>query len=409
MKVSCLNAPSYWQIHLSYSYFSVDDKDILVFNDVLDESESGAVRPEPPLNGENSLKPPERNRPARTGSPSENSPLKSEQIGPRKPSMECCGFGLGAVVLVTSTVVMAIALSLGLVITIRVGVKQVPPTGAVVSPYKACSDAGLDILKEVDSTSADAVVAMTLCVGVVRAESSGLGGDGFAMYLDHRVAEHGVFSARSCSGDNVTPLSNAVANSPTGFDTFKHHGWSVATPTQLALLYNLHAKKGKKPWTTLFEPAIKVAQEGFQLTPETRMSSYNFNIFFYQIPIFLDTILSSPLFDLSQFKAKMPTIAAFYMNGDSLKNVNETIKRPDLAQLLQQIRDNTTSLKYFQEGTPALNIQKAIAGRLDQGQQSLFSTFNLSAQHEKCLANFTMATPFSASFNSKFRQNFLPF
>ena len=104
----------------------------------------------------------------------------------------------------------------------------------------------------------------------------------------------------------------------------------------------------------------------------------------------------------------MPTIAAFYMNGDSLKNVNETIKRPDLAQLLQQIRDNTTSLKYFQEGTPALNIQKAIAGRLDQGQQSLFSTFNLSAQHEKCLANFTMATPFSASFNSKFRQNFLP-
>ena len=55
---------------------------------------------------------------------------------------------------------------------------------AVSTDAKECTVVGFAILKEKGGNAVDAAVAIALCLGVVHAESSGIGGGGFAVVRD---------------------------------------------------------------------------------------------------------------------------------------------------------------------------------------------------------------------------------
>jgi gamma-glutamyltranspeptidase len=59
-------------------------------------------------------------------------------------------------------------------------------------------------------------------------------------------------------------------------------GKAVATPGEISGLWELHMGRGNLEWATLFEPAIKLAREGFKITPEVSeyLEDENFNFLY---------------------------------------------------------------------------------------------------------------------------------
>ncbi len=53
---------------------------------------------------------------------------------------------------------------------------------------------------------------------------------------------------------------------PIKFETAVKSGLSIGTPGLVRLLEHTHKKHGKLPWAKLFEPAIKLADEGFKVS-----------------------------------------------------------------------------------------------------------------------------------------------
>jgi len=138
---------------------------------------------------------------------------------------------------------------------------------AVVSAAQPlASEAGREILQK-GGSAADAAIATMLALTVVEPQSSGIGGGGFLVYqpakgklatIDGREKAPAVASPKQFLGDDGKPLPFAVA--ATG-------GRSVGVPGNLALAAEAHKKWGKLPWATLFEPAIRLADQGFAVSP----------------------------------------------------------------------------------------------------------------------------------------------
>jgi gamma-glutamyltranspeptidase/glutathione hydrolase len=133
------------------------------------------------------------------------------------------------------------------------------------NPYAA--DAGLEVLRA-GGSAVDAAVAVQLVLGLVEPQSSGLGGGGFLLHWsarEQRVRSYdGRERAPAAARENrfvepsgrTTPFFEAVVS-----------GRSIGVPGLLRLLELAHARHGRLPWTRLFDPAIRLAEAGFALSP----------------------------------------------------------------------------------------------------------------------------------------------
>lgn len=133
------------------------------------------------------------------------------------------------------------------------------------NPYAA--DAGLEILRA-GGTAVDAAVAVQLVLGLVEPQSSGLGGGGFLLHWSAREQR-----VRSYDGRETAPAAAREDRfvEPSGrttpfFDAVVS-GRSIGVPGLLRLLELAHARHGRLPWARLFEPAIRLADAGFAMSP----------------------------------------------------------------------------------------------------------------------------------------------
>ncbi len=78
----------------------------------------------------------------------------------------------------------------------------------------------------------------------------------------------GTFDGRETAPANATPewFLDKNGQLPSFMDSVRS-GLSVGVPGNIALAAKAHAAHGKLPWATLFEPAIKLAREGFEMNP----------------------------------------------------------------------------------------------------------------------------------------------
>ncbi|XP_057768386.1 glutathione hydrolase 3-like isoform X2 [Salvia miltiorrhiza] len=124
-----------------------------------------------------------------------------------------------------------------------------------------CSEIGVMMLEK-DGHAVDAAVATALCLGVVSPMSSGIGGGAFmvvrsssshiALAIDMRE------TAPAAASQNMYEY-NAEAKSEGVL--------SMGVPGEIAGLHAAWLRFGKLPWKTLFEPAIRLAKEGFIVSP----------------------------------------------------------------------------------------------------------------------------------------------
>jgi gamma-glutamyltranspeptidase/glutathione hydrolase len=135
---------------------------------------------------------------------------------------------------------------------------------STANPY--ASQAGRQMLAA-GGSAADAAIAAQLVLGLVEPQSSGLGGGAFLVHWQRGARELASYDGRETAPAAARPDRFLEDGKPMPFDTAVHSGLSIGTPGLVRLLEAVHKKHGKLPWARLFEPAIALAADGFEISP----------------------------------------------------------------------------------------------------------------------------------------------
>jgi gamma-glutamyltranspeptidase/glutathione hydrolase len=216
----------------------------------------------------------------------------------------------------------------------------------LVAAHPLAVEAGIGILQR-GGTAIDAAVAVQMVLNLVEPQSSGIGGGGFILHYsaagsklvayDGRETAPGAARADRFIGTDGRPLEflDAVVG-----------GRAVGAPGVLRALELAHARYGKLPWAELFQPAIRLASEGFRLSPR------------------LHGLLSSvrlPARD--QFMRRM-----YYQDDDTPKPVGTFLKNTALADTLRIIAAQGAGA--FYEGEIARDIVRKVKNAPNPGDLS---------------------------------------
>lgn len=136
----------------------------------------------------------------------------------------------------------------------------------VVSAHPLATEAGLAVLRS-GGSAADALVAVQTVLGLVEPQSSGLGGGAFLLWYDSATRTVTTFDGRETAPASATPdLFRTPQGKPLGFFEAVVGGRSVGVPGVPALLETVHRRYGQRPWAGLFDPAIRLAEDGFEVS-----------------------------------------------------------------------------------------------------------------------------------------------
>ncbi len=210
--------------------------------------------------------------------------------------------------------------------------------GVVSSADPRASAAGQEILRA-GGSAADAMMAMMLALTVVEPQSSGIGGGGFFLYHDAKTGRIATVDGREKAPASARPeLFLGAEGKPLPFIQAFPGGKSVGVPGNVRLMERVHARWGKLPWGKLFQPAIKLAEEGYTVSIPTAT--------------LLRTV--APLWK------DFPEARAIYWDGDKPKVAGATVKNPALAALLRRIAKG--GARSFYTGQTARSITAAVGG-----------------------------------------------
>jgi gamma-glutamyltranspeptidase / glutathione hydrolase len=209
--------------------------------------------------------------------------------------------------------------------------------GVVSSADPRATEAGREILRAGGSAS-DAAMAMLLTLTVVEPQSSGIGGGGFLIHHNGASGAVETIDGRETAPSAALPTRFVGADGkPMGFVQAFVGGLSVGVPGNMALMADAHKKWGKVRWAKLFGPAIRLAENGYVVTPA----------------------LANRLNGLAKIWADFPAAQAIYWEGGKPKAVGATIKNPALAAFLKQLAKG--GAKAFYAGQNAKEIIRATA------------------------------------------------
>ncbi len=149
--------------------------------------------------------------------------------------------------------------------------ESAPPAHArshmIAAAHPLAAAAGLKIL-EAGGSAADALVAVQATLGLVEPLSSGLGGGGFLVWHDGETGEILPIDGRETAPAAAKPeLFLDESGKPLEFFDAVVGGRSVGVPGIVRLLQVIHERSGRLPWERLFDDAIELAENGFEVSP----------------------------------------------------------------------------------------------------------------------------------------------
>ena len=137
----------------------------------------------------------------------------------------------------------------------------------VVAANPIAAEAGLAVLRD-GGSAADALVVVQTVLGLVEPQSSGIGGGGFLVWYDGATGTVTTIDGRETAPQSAAPdLFLGADGKPLAFFDAVVGGRSVGTPGIVRLMERIHADHGRKPWADLFEPAARLAERGFAVSP----------------------------------------------------------------------------------------------------------------------------------------------
>jgi gamma-glutamyltranspeptidase/glutathione hydrolase len=139
--------------------------------------------------------------------------------------------------------------------------------GVVSAADPRAAAAGIEILKAGGSAT-DAAIAVQLVLNVVEPQNSGLGGGSFFVLHDGKSGAFQTIDGRETAPAAATPNWFLGADGrPLPFSQIGSGGRSAGVPGALRVMALSHKRYGKLPWARLFEPAIRLARNGFVVSP----------------------------------------------------------------------------------------------------------------------------------------------
>lgn len=209
---------------------------------------------------------------------------------------------------------------------------------AAANPLAAA--AGRDILRAGGSTT-DAAIAIQLVLNLVEPQSSGIGGGAFLVHWDEVARKVTTLDGRETAPAAAKPDRFLKDGRPMPFREAVIGGRSVGVPGTLKLLEEAHRRWGKLPWADLVAPALRLAEDGFAISPR------------------LNGLLAGDK-DLP----KNPRAAAyFYAPDGSPKAVGTILKSPAFAETLHAIAARGADALY--KGPIAEDIVATVAEHPD--------------------------------------------
>ncbi|PYH96885.1 gamma-glutamyltranspeptidase [Aspergillus ellipticus CBS 707.79] len=193
--------------------------------------------------------------------------------------------------------------------------------GAAASESAICSRHGTDIIT-MGGNAADAMVATMLCVGVVGMYHSGIGGGGFMLVK----APEGSFEFIDFRETAPAAAFEEMFNNNT--EAAVSGGLASGVPGELRGLEYLHNKYGSLPWSTVVQPAIQTAREGFPVGPD------------------LVRYMESAVGSGEDFLSKDPNWALDFAPNGTRLGLGDTITRKRYADTLETIANQGADAFY---------------------------------------------------------------
>jgi len=140
---------------------------------------------------------------------------------------------------------------------------------SVVTANPLATHAACEVLRD-GGTAADALVTAQTVLGLVEPQSSGVGGGGFLLYYDAAADSVQAYDGREVAPAAATEnylrwISDTDRTEPR--PDARASGRSIGVPGIVRLLQDVHAEHGKTGWRELFDPAVTLADDGFDVSP----------------------------------------------------------------------------------------------------------------------------------------------
>jgi gamma-glutamyltranspeptidase/glutathione hydrolase len=229
---------------------------------------------------------------------------------------------------------------------------------AAANPLAA--QAGREILAA-GGSAVDAAIAVQLVLNLVEPQSSGIGGGAFMVFwdgttmttLDGRETAPAAAKPERFLGPDGKPMKfyDAVVG-----------GRSVGVPGTLRLLETAHKNWGKLPWQQVIEPAARLAEEGFAISPR------------------LNGLLTQ-----EKYLQNDPVARAYFYEADGKpKAVGTILKNPAFARTLRTVAEKGADAFYI--GEIAQDIVTTVTGHpTNPGDMSLEDLKGYRVQERKAL------------------------
>src|SRR5258708_14992995 len=225
----------------------------------------------------------------------------------------------------------------------------------VVAAHPLAARAGYDAIRQ-GGSAVDAAIATELVLSLVEPQSSGIGGGGFLLHYAAREAKLETYDGRETAPAGATPGRFLGADGrPLDWPDAVVSGRSVGVPGLLRLLELAHRRHGKLPWAKLFEPAIKLAQEGFPISPR------------------LSALVAADRFLPLDASARR----YFFLPDGKAKPAGTLLKNPEYAAVLKRVSLGGASVFYSveiaREIAAAVRTHKRARGDLVEGDFSAYA------------------------------------
>ncbi len=227
----------------------------------------------------------------------------------------------------------------------------------VVTADPRATESGSRILAA-GGSAVDAAIAVQMVLNLVEPQSSGIGGGAFMLHWDQKQRQIDSYDGRETAPATATPdLFLNSDGSPMKMLQAIVGGRSVGTPGVLAMLKLAHQQHGKLPWKRLFDDAIRLAEQGFIVSPR--------------------------LAELLQ-KSSNPGLAEagaahdyFYPDGQPITAGSRLVNQP-YAKLLRRVANQGPAA--FYQGKTAQKMVAAVHAHHNPGQLSLQDLASYQAQ-----------------------------
>ena len=206
----------------------------------------------------------------------------------------------------------------------------------VVAANPLAAEVGRQILRQ-GGSAIDAAIAVQMVLTLVEPQSSGVGGGAFLVHYTAETRKVETYDGRETAPAGATSdMFLDAEGKPLPFAQAAMGGQAVGVPGVVRMLALAHENHGRLPWLRLFEPAMRMAAEGFAISPR----------------------LHQLIGETPQLK-EFPAARDYFFDADgNPKAVGTRLANPELAETLRVIANGGANA--FYNGGMARAMAKAV-------------------------------------------------